>query len=227
MYLTARLLSFISFQYLMDAVIFDLDGTLLDSKKTILRCLNTALVEFGRSPFEDEELHSMIGMNLNQILARKGANQPIIAKRYTQIQLDTFMDDMTWYNGVPELLANLQESGYILGAATMRRGRIAREVLKGLGLSHYFEVIVGADDAPEPKPSGAHILTTCESLKVKPDNAIMVGDSKYDILSAKEAGCLAIGVSWGMGSIKEMEDAGADHIIHEMSALSDILLSKK
>ena len=211
----------------MDAVIFDLDGTLLDSEKTILRCFNTALEEFGFTPFEKHELHSMIGMDLGQILARKDANQPIIAQRYTQIQLDTFMDDMTWYNGVPELLAILQESGYVLAAATMRRGRIAREVLNGLGLSHHFEAIVGADDVPEPKPSGVHILTTCESLRVKPGNAIMVGDSKYDILSAKEAGCQAIGVSWGMGIVKEMEDAGADHIIHDMDALSEFLLSMK
>ncbi|MCK5024563.1 MAG: HAD family hydrolase [Thermoplasmata archaeon] len=208
----------------MDAVIFDLDGTLLDSEKTILRSLNTALEEFGFTPFEMHELHSMIGMDLHRILARKGADQPIIVQRYTQVQLDTFMDDMTWYNGVPELLTNLQESGYVLAAATMRRGRVARAVLNGLGLNHHFDAIVGADDAPEPKPSGAHLLKTCESIGVEPDDAIMVGDSKYDILSAKAAGCLAIGVSWGMGSSKEMEDAGAEHIIHEMNVLSDFLL---
>lgn len=211
----------------MDAIIFDLDGTLLDSEKTILRSFNTALGEFGFMPFEMHELHSMIGMDLRQILARKGADKPEIAERYTQIQLDTYMDDMEVYNGVPELLTSLQESGYVIGTATMRRGRIAREVLSGLGLNNHFEVIVGADETPEPKPSGVHILTTCDALKAQPNNAIMVGDSKYDILSAKEAGCLAIGVSWGMGTIKEMEDAGADHIIHEMSILSDFLLSKK
>ena len=82
------------FQCLMDAIVFDLDGTLLDSEKTILRSFNTALGEFGFTPFEMHELHSMIGMDLRQILARKGADKPEIAERYTQIQLDTFMDDM-------------------------------------------------------------------------------------------------------------------------------------
>jgi len=211
----------------MDAVIFDLDGTILNSEKTILRSFNTALKEFGFTPFEVNELHSMIGMDLRQILAQKGADSPTIAQRYTQIQLDTFMDDMTCYNGVPELLAALQESGFVLGAATMRRGRIAREVLKGMEIANYFDAIVGADEVPEPKPSGAHVLSTCGSLGIVPEDAIMVGDSKYDILSAKEAGTLAVGVSWGMGTIKELGDAGADHIIHEMSALSDLLLSKK
>ena len=211
----------------MDAVIFDLDGTLLDSEKTIIRSFNTALGEFGFTPFEMHELHSMIGMDLFQILAQKGADRPEIAERYTQIQLDTYMDDMVVYNGVPELLTALQESGYVLASATMRRGRIAREVLNGLGIDHHFEAIIGADDTSKPKPSGVHILTTCEAIKIQPGNVIMVGDSKFDILSAKEAGCLAIGVSWGMGTIKELEDAGADHIIHEMSDLSDFLLSKK
>ena len=63
----------------MDAVIFDLDGTLLDSEKTILRSFNTALEEFGFTPFEMHELHSMSGMDLFQILARKGADRPEIA----------------------------------------------------------------------------------------------------------------------------------------------------
>ena len=211
----------------MDAVIFDLDGTLLDSKKTILRCLNTAIVEFGRTPFEDQELHSMIGMNLHQILARKDADDPVIADRYTQIQLDTFKEDMVLYDGVPELLESLRQSKYIIASATMRRGFIARKVLSGMGLGDYFAAVIGGDDAPEPKPSGAHVLAACQAIGIEPNKAIMVGDSKYDILSAKEAGCLAVGVSWGMGSIKELEDAGADHIICEMDALSDFLLSKK
>ena len=211
----------------MDAVIFDLDGTLLDSKKTILRCLNAALEEFGREPFAADELHSMIGMNLNQILARKDADDPAIADRYTQILLETFMDDMEMYQGVPEMLESLRQSGYILGSATMRRSITARAVLNGLGIAHYFKAVVGGDDASEPKPSAAHVLETCGKLGIEPANAIMVGDSQYDILSAKAAGTLAVGVSWGMGTVKELEDAGADHIIHEMSVLSNFLLLNK
>lgn len=211
----------------MDAVIFDLDGTLLDSRKTILRCLNTALAEFGRNPFEENEFHHMIGMHLGQILTRRDANIPEIADRYTEILLETFMEDMALYDGVPGMLAALLDSGYALAAATMRRGGLAREILRGMDLADYFLAVFGSDDVAEAKPSGIHVLAVCESLGTRPEDVIVVGDSKFDILSAKAAGCLAVGVTWGSGYLAEMEAAGADNMIHDMAVLSEFLRSMR
>jgi HAD superfamily hydrolase (TIGR01549 family) len=209
----------------MKAVIFDLDGTLLDSKHTILRCFNAALKEFGFEPFENDALHAMIGMDLRQILATKGADRPEIAERYTEIQMATFMNDLIWYDGVPELLESLKNYSYAIGTATMRRGRIARHILSGLNLLDYFSSVVGADETPESKPSGKHILAVCEALGFSPPQTVVVGDSKYDILSAKEAECLAVGVTWGMGTIDELLISGADHLVDDMTALSELLLN--
>lgn len=211
----------------MDIVIFDLDGTLLDSKKTILRCLNTTLAEQGFGTFADEDLYSLIGMDLMEILALKGANRQEIAARYTEIQLESYMDDMKVYSGVFELLEKLKNAEYKIAAITMRRGTIAREVLSGFGLVKYFDEVIGADEVSAPKPSGNHALAVCERLSVSPDSCIVVGDSKYDMLSGKSAGCTVIGVTWGMGGVEELQRAGADHIVDGFDGLTELLLRLK
>jgi phosphoglycolate phosphatase len=211
----------------MDAVIFDLDGTLLNSRKTILRCLNTTLAEYGFETFADEDLYSLIGMDLMEILKLKGANRPEVRERYTEIQFQTYQEDMTVYEGVLDLLKRLESAGYRMAAATMRRGFIAREVSSGLGLIKFFDTVVGADEVPEPKPSPHHTLRACEILDIRPENCIMVGDSELDILSAKAAGCTAIGVTWGMGSTRNLAKAKGDHIVDDIDALAELLLGLK
>ena len=207
----------------MDAVIFDLDGTLLDSKTTILRCFNTALREFGYKPFNAEELYPMIGMGLSPILDKRGANRPEVMNRYIELHTETFMQDLRCFDGIPEMLVSLRSSGFLIATATMRRGAVSRVVLEGMGILGYFDAVVGADDTPEPKPSGVHILTTCQTLNAHPGSAVMVGDTKYDIMAARAAGVMAVGVTWGLGQRCEMAEAGAEHIFDTVAELEDFL----
>jgi HAD superfamily hydrolase (TIGR01549 family) len=207
----------------MEAAIFDLDGTLLDSKAMILRCFNTALRDFGYEPFMAEELYPMIGMGLAMILEKRGANRPEVINRYIELQTGTFMQDLKCFKGVPEMLVALRNSGYLIGTATMRRGAVSRVVLGGMGILEHFDAIVGADDTPEPKPSGIHILTTCQAMNVLPGSAVMVGDTKYDIMAARAAGVMAVGVTWGLGKREEMAEAGAKHIFDNVGELEKFL----
>lgn len=121
----------------------------------------------------------------------------------------------------------MKDAGYIIGVVTMRRGRIARAVLSGLGIEMYFDQIVGADAVPEPKPSPVHTLAACDNLCLEPGSVALIGDSKFDMLSAKAAGCISVGVTWGMGSVRELEENGADHIVHNMKDLAELLLGMK
>jgi len=211
----------------MYAVLFDLDGTLLDSKRTILRCLNTALQEFGFETFGDDDLYSLIGMHLMEILELKGANRPEVAEKYTIIQLETYQQDMTVYDGASSLLKRLHDSKYKLAAVTMRRSHIALAVISGMGLGDYFDEVVGADEVSEPKPSAEHTLTACRGINTPPERCIMVGDSKFDMLSAKSAGCTAVGVTWGMGSTRELYQNGADHIVDDFDELYELIIKIK
>ena len=165
----------------------------------------------------------MVGMGLAQILETRGANRPEVQNRYIELQTSTFMQDLKCFDGVPEMLDTLRNSGFLIATATMRRGAVSRVVLEGMGILGYFDAIVGADDTPEPKPSGVHILTTCQALNVQPGSAVMVGDTKYDIMAAWAAGVMAVGVTWGLGKREEMAEAGAEHIFDTLGELEEFL----
>jgi HAD superfamily hydrolase (TIGR01549 family) len=165
----------------------------------------------------------MIGMGLAMILEKRGANRPEVINRYIELQTGTFMQDLKCFKGVPEMLVALRNSGYLIGTATMRRGAVSRVVLGGMGILEHFDAIVGADDTPEPKPSGIHILTTCQAMNVLPGSAVMVGDTKYDIMAARAAGVMAVGVTWGLGKREEMAEAGAKHIFDNVGELEKFL----
>ncbi len=208
----------------MKAVIFDLDGTLLDSRQTIRRCLNAAIMEFGEEPFEGEDLKQLIGRHLMEILALKGLGTEEVAERYRQIQMDTYHLDMKMYEGVVQMLDALKVNGLSLGVATMRNGRITRDILDGIEIGHYFNATVGVDEAERPKPEPDQVIEACKLLGVREKDSAMVGDTVMDIKSGKAAGCIAIGVSWGNGNAQDLEDAGADHICNSMKELEQLLL---
>ncbi len=208
----------------MKAIIFDLDGTLLDSRQTIRRCLNAAIMEFGEEPFEGEDLKQLIGRHLMEILALKGLGTEEVAERYRQIQMDTYHQDMKMYDGVVQMLDLLKKNGLSLGVATMRNGRITRDILNGIGIGHYFDAMVGVDDAERPKPEPDQVVKACRLLGVSEKDAAMVGDTTMDVLSGKAAGCAAIGVSWGNGEAQDLKNAGADHVCDSMKELEQLLL---
>ncbi len=207
----------------MEAIVFDLDGTLFDSRKTIRRCLNETIVEYGKEPF-GEDVKDLIGKHLYEILALRGLDNEEAAERYRQIQMETYKQDMRVFDGVLRMLNTLKEKEYRLGIATMRHGRITREVLDGMGIAHYFSSVVGTDDTKIPKPDPEHVLTVCRALGVGPERTIMVGDTIFDILSGKGAGCYTIGVNWESGKEESLLEGGADHIASTMEGLLDHIL---
>jgi len=207
----------------MEAIIFDLDGTLFDSRKTIRRCLNATIMEYGKEPFGDD-VKDLIGKHLMEILALRGIDNEEAAERYRQIQMETYMQDMRMFDGVVDMLEALKKKGYELGVATMRNGRITREILDGMGIAHYFRSVVGTDDTKYPKPDPEHVLTACRLLEIEPEKAVMVGDTIFDILSGKGAGCYTIGVDWGSGKVDDLLEGKADHIASTMKELQEHLL---
>lgn len=208
----------------MDSLLFDLDGTLLNSRGNIIRCLNVTLNEFDVEPFRPDEFRPLIGMHLWKIFELKGVARQEVVDRYRKLQMSTYKQDILIYEGVPDMLETLKRHGYLLGVVTMRLGVISREILGGLGLMRHFDDVVGADDTSEPKPLPGHILTACKRLGVRPENAAMIGDTMYDMSPAKKAGCTAVGVTWGNGTPEELREAGADHIVDTVADLEILLL---
>jgi phosphoglycolate phosphatase len=204
-------------------VIFDLDGTLTDSRPGILRSTRYALQRLNEESGpahlipEDSALDYMIGPPLRDTFAKLvGADhvEALLAfyrERYTSIGL---LENAV-FDGVPEALEALRAAGRRLFVATSKNEGDARRILAHFELTKFFADIYGAqnDGGRAIKSDLLNFLLARERIKPSGADVAMVGDRKYDVLGAKAVGISAIGAMWGYGSREELSEAGADCLV--------------
>jgi phosphoglycolate phosphatase len=193
-------------------VVFDLDGTLIDSAQDIAHALNAALSVRGLPPFSAGEVKAMIGGGVPKLVERallaRGVSRlgllPLAADfvRYYRANLTTHT---TLYDGARELLEQLLAEGRQLGLCTNKREELVIETLNQLDLAKYFSAVTGERFGRPRKPDPAPLLAVLAELGVPPESAVMVGDSAADAGCARAAGVASVMVSFGYGS----GDAGA------------------
>ena len=206
-------------------ILFDLDGTLTDSGMGIINCARFALEQLGLPAPEREAMGVFVGPPLRDTFRSFGVpedrvEEAITAFRSRYIPIGIY--ENTLYPGIPEMLEKLRSAGHRLFVATSKPEHMAVAVLEHFGLSQYFEKICGAvlDGSRDKKEEViAYLLKNCGAL----DNAVMVGDTAFDITGAKAHGIPGIGVSWGYGSVSDIQEAGAIAIAHDPEALWDLL----
>ena len=205
------------------AIIFDLDGTLTDSRPGILRSTRYALQRLNEEtgaayPIPEESaLDYMVGPPLRESFAHLvGADRvetmmTFYRERYTRIGL--FENEV--FEGVPDALAGLRDAGYRLFVATSKNEADARRVLEHFGLTRFFAEIYGAqnDGGRAVKSDLLNYLLARERISPGARDAAMIGDRKYDVLGAKAVGISAMGALWGYGDRAELSEAGADALI--------------
>ena len=207
------------------SILFDLDGTLTDSGEGIMKSTIYTLTHYGIEAPPEAQLRTVVGPPLTESFARFGVPQDKLTEavkiyRSRYIPIGRFENHP--YPGIEVLLENLQRNGHKLYIATSKPEWMSIEILEHFGLAKYFDIICGAatDFSRNTKEAViAHLLSQCE----KQNSAVMVGDTAYDVIGAKAHGIPCIGVSWGYGSIKEMEEAGAIAIANTMEQLYDLL----
>ena len=207
------------------SILFDLDGTLTDSGEGIMKCAVYALAHYGIDAPSEEQLRTFVGPPLTETFARFGVPLDKLAeaveiyrKRY--IPIGRFENHP--YTGVRELLEQLRNDGHKLYVATSKPEWMSIEILKHFDLEKYFDIICGAatDFSRNTKEAViTHLLSQCDAQS----NAVMVGDTAYDVIGAKAHNIPCIGVAWGYGSIADMENAGAIAIAHTMNELYELL----
>lgn len=210
-----------------DAILFDLDGTLTDPGVGITNSVAYALSKFGIEVSDRKELYSFIGPPLFDSFTEQYGFTPDNANRAVAYYREYFAPKGLYenevYEGTPEMLKNLKESGKKIILATSKPEKFAIEILRHFGLDVYFDHICGATMDATRNKKDAVIKYALEVSGADPEFAVMVGDRSYDILGGKKFGLYTVGVTYGYGSPEELTAAGADKIAHSVPELLKIL----
>ncbi len=210
-------------------IIFDLDGTLVDSKEGIARTFNGALgAVAGAPPLPPEQVYAMIGLPLSHMFqaALPAAEVPLIEAliAHYRAQYDLVEVPRTPpFPGVIATLAACRAAGITLSVATTKGQRVADAVVDAAGLRLYLALVLGGDSVPNHKPAPDLVLRTLAELGAAPHEALVVGDSSYDMLMAANAKVRAVGVTYGTQPAEALIAAGARHLLDAMPALLPLL----
>ena len=193
-------------------ILFDLDGTLTDSAPGIIHSVQYALKKYGIEA-EDEDLRVFIGPPLvHSFQDRFGFDHEKALEAvgfYREYFTAGGMFENSVYPGIEELLARLKKDGRHLVVATSKPELFSRQIIEHFGLDRYFDFVGGAA-MDESRATKTEVLSyVLETLQVDPHTAVMIGDRRNDIEAAAQLGTDAIGVLYGYGSRKELEEAGA------------------
>jgi phosphoglycolate phosphatase len=187
------------------ALIFDLDGTLIDSQRDLIHSVNAMLREMACPELAEDTISGYIGHGAPQLVARalgSGAT-PEESTRALQFFLGYYerhkMDTTCAYPGVTETLAQLQRQDLPMAVLTNKPARISVRILEALGLANYFRAIYGGNSFETKKPDPLGAKTILGELGAAPGETMVIGDSEVDIQTARNAGTLAAAVNYGFG----------------------------
>ncbi len=209
----------------LDAVLFDLDGVLVDSRAAITRSINHALSRLGVAPRPPEALLHLIGPPLHDAFAEllgQPADAPDVVAcvgHYRERYARTCVEETSPIVGMADAVARIARRHPVV-VATSKPAAFARPILEGLGLAAVFADIVGPDLDARSEPKATTVARALERLGA-PRRAALVGDRHHDVTAGRHHGLRTIGVTWGIGSAEELERAGADELVHTPAALAE------
>jgi len=186
------------------ALIFDLDGTLIDSKQDLIRSVNAMLGEMGREKLHEDTISGYIGHGAPKLVARALGNGATEKEREQALRFFLAhyeahkLDSTRPYPGVAEALEELHE--FPMAVLTNKPVRVSRSIVEGLGLEKYFRTVYGGNSFETKKPDPLGARKILEELGATAGETMMVGDSEVDVQTARNAGTLAAAVNYGFGT---------------------------
>lgn len=212
-------------------VVFDLDGTLVDTVESIAKTANTALNELGYAALPISNFKFYAGDGVGELLKRvirdshgnEAKDYDLLHKWYLHYFPEYACYHVEVYLGVRELLSSLVEKKIRLGVYTNKPQHIAEQVLRSLFPEFIFDFIIGQSEGQERKPSPKGVLDMMEALELERKEVLYVGDTDTDMQTGKNAGVKTIGVLWGFRDREELETHGADVIVEKAEEILDYL----
>ena len=214
-------------------IIYDLDGTLIDSRRDIAEAVNGTLEEFGLPLLTLDEVSSFVGSGVRNLMTqaleacslllnkREGACAlPAVdrtIKVFRRLYAEHLLDHTCLYPWVPGVLERFKDR--MQAVVTNKPEDLSRTILKGLGVDRYFCELVGGDAGFPKKPVPEPLLEILRRAAVKPEEAVLVGDSAIDIETGRNAGVTTFAVTYGFGRRREIESARPDYILKDLEEL--------
>lgn len=208
------------------AVLFDLDGTLIDTIPHILASFRYATEQVFGSALSDEELLYHVGIPLIEQM-RLMTQDEAIAQRlvavYREFNHRTHDQMAKLYPGTIETLTWLESCGMTMGVVTSKGRPMATRGIELFGLSRFFETVVTADDVTKHKPDPCPVLHAAAQLGVAASDCVFIGDSPHDITAGNSAGSLTMGAVWGVAGRERLAEASPDFMLETLGGLRDLL----
>jgi len=210
-----------------DPILFDLDGTVIDSVALIRESHRHAVREVLGTAFADERLVANVGRPLiDQMRAFSVEHAEELLRVYRQWNHEHTGDLLRAYDGIGRLLADLRADGRTIGIITSKSHPTVDLAFDVLPLRHHFAVVIAAEDTDLHKPDPAPVRLALQRIGAHPGRACYVGDSPFDIQAARAAGVTAIGVTWGFFGEEVLTNSGADRVVSSTGELASILLGR-
>jgi phosphoglycolate phosphatase len=216
-------------------IIYDFDGTLIDSVPDLALALNLMLEDISYPTYDEDTIRNWVGNGATTLVKRAlSAGIEIkndIDKSLFQKALDIFLDyykqnvciKTKMYSDVKDTLESLQRDGYLQAIVTNKPYEFIEPILEGLDIKEFISYFIGGDSLDEKKPSPKPLLYVCERLNIDKSKTIMIGDSKNDILSAQNAKIEVVGVSYGYNYGEDIAVYKPSIVIDEIKTLKEIL----
>lgn len=208
------------------ALLFDLDGTLVDSIELILSSARHAFAGFAGQAPTDDEWRATIGRPLQRVLrefAPDDAEADRLLGRYREYQLANHDRLLRAYDGVVAALRAFSAAGHPMAVVTSKADWLARRALEFVGVNDLFPVLVGCDTSVNHKPHPEPVERALALLAVPATDAIFVGDSPHDVEAGRAALVHTVGVTWGAFTREQMEACGADVVIDDIAELAGVV----
>jgi phosphoglycolate phosphatase len=208
----------------INSLIFDLDGTLVDSSSGVIEAVNYALMRTGQAQRSPETIRKYIGYPLESMFSDfTDIPYQELLEHFRVKARETVVPATTALDGADEALERLHRLGYRMAIATTKIKTQVDGIIIKLGWQSYFSVAIGGDEVRRVKPDPEIFLLALRQLKTDPGAALVIGDTVNDVLSARAAGVDVVGVASRFGDHQEMLDARPDYLIQSISELAGLM----